>query len=412
MTTDSTTTTAAPAPSVAPDGRPEDPTLRSVLRHFVRSESATGIGFVQVVVGLVAIWTIFTVLNPNFLSPRNLTNLSLQIVAVAALGIGVVLVLLLGQIDLSIGSVSGLGATAMAALNVKLGVPALLAIVLALLGGALIGLVHGFIVAAFGVPSFVVTLGGLIGWQGLQLFIFDYTGAMNISDPLLLGITGTFFQPWLGWLLLIAGLLIRAVLVARVRGRRAKAGLVNVRPWVETLRFSILAIVTAAVIVMFVQDRGIPLAVLIVVGLIMVMDFIARRSLFGRRIYAVGGDAQAAGRVGINVARITVWVFMLSGTFAALGGILSAVRLQSVTQGAGSGDILLNAIAAVVIGGTSLFGGRGSLWSALLGALVIGSISNGMDLLALASPVKLMITGAVLIAAVIFDASVRRRQAR
>jgi D-xylose transport system permease protein len=166
------------------------------------------------------------------------------------------------------------------------------------------------------------------------------------------------------------------------------------------------------VIVMFVQDRGIPLAVLIVVGLVLLMDFIARRTLFGRRIYAVGGDAQAAGRVGIDVRRITVYVFMLSGTFAALGGVLSASRLQSVTQGAGSGGILLDAIAAVVIGGTSLFGGRGSLWSALLGALVIGSISNGMDLLALASPVKLMITGAVLITAVIFDASVRRKQAR
>ena len=163
---------------------------------------------------------------------------------------------------------------------------------------------------------------------------------------------------------------------------------------------------------MFVQDRGIPVAVLIVVALLMLMDFVARRTLFGRRIYAVGGDAQAAARVGINVRRITVYVFMLSGTFAALGGVLSASRLQSVTQGAGSGGILLDAIAAVVIGGTSLFGGRGSVWSALLGALVIRSISNGMDLLALASPVKLMITGAVLITAVIFDASVRRRQAR
>jgi D-xylose transport system permease protein len=170
--------------------------------------------------------------------------------------------------------------------------------------------------------------------------------------------------------------------------------------------------VPAVVIVMFVQDRGIPLAVLIVIGLIIVMDLVARRTLFGRRIYAVGGDAQAAARVGINVSRITVYVFVLSGLFAALGGILVASRLQSVTQGIGSGGVLLDAIAAVVIGGTSLFGGRGSMWSALLGALVIGSISNGMDLLALASPVKLMITGAVLISAVIFDASVRRKRAR
>jgi D-xylose transport system permease protein len=410
MTDVQTKTPPAPAPAQA--DRPEDPTVRTLLRQFVRAESATGIGFVQVVIGLALIWTIFGILNPNFLSPTNLTNLSLQIVAVAAIGLGVVLVLLLGEIDLSIGSVSGLGATAMAALNIKLGVPPLPAIALALVGGALIGLVQGVIVAGFGVPSFIVTLAGLIGWQGLQLFIFDYTGAMNVTDPLLLGLTGRFFQPWVGWLLLAAGLAIRATLVVRVRARRAKAGLVNVRPWVEAVRFAVLAVVPAAVIVMFVQDRGIPVAVLIVVALLMLMDFVARRTLFGRRIYAVGGDAQAAGRVGINVRRITVYVFMLSGTFAALGGVLSASRLQSVTQGAGSGGILLDAIAAVVIGGTSLFGGRGSVWSALLGALVIGSISNGMDLLALASPVKLMITGAVLITAVIFDASVRRKQAR
>ncbi|MCU1670585.1 MAG: Inner-rane translocator [Blastococcus sp.] len=410
--TDTQTATATAPPSPAQTDRPEDPTVRSFLRNFVRADSATGVGFLQVVVGLAAIWTIFGLLNPNFLSATNLTNLSLQIVAVAALGMGVVLVLLLGEIDLSIGSVSGLGATALAALNVKLGVPPLLAIGAALLGGALIGLIQGLIVAGFGVPSFVVTLGGLIGWQGLQLFIFDFTGAMNVSDPVLLGLTNTFFPPWVGWLLLLAALGIRAVFVLRVRRRRAKAGLVNVKPWVEVVRFAISAAVPAAVIVMFVQDRGIPLAVLIVVGLVLLMDFIARRTLFGRRIYAVGGDAQAAGRVGIDVRRITVYVFMLSGTFAALGGVLSASRLQSVTQGAGSGGILLDAIAAVVIGGTSLFGGRGSLWSALLGALVIGSISNGMDLLALASPVKLMITGAVLITAVIFDASVRRKQAR
>lgn len=399
-------------PASSQTDRPEDPTLRSFLRNFVRADSATGIGFAQVVVGLVLIWTIFAVLNPRFLSPTNLTNLALQIVAVAALGMGVVLVLLLGQIDLSVGSISGLGATAMAALNIKLGVPPLLAIAAALLGGALIGLIQGLIVAGFGVPSFIVTLGGLIGWQGLQLFVFDFTGAMNVTDPVLLGMTNTFLPPWVGWLLLVGGLAVRGAFVLRVRRRRAQARLVNVRPWVEAVRFAIFALVPAAVIVMFVQDRGVPLAVLIVVGLIMLMDVVARRTLFGRRIYAVGGDAVAAARVGINVSRITVWVFMLSGTFAALGGILSASRLQSVTQGAGSGTILLNAIAAVVIGGTSLFGGRGSLWSALLGALVIGSISNGMDLLALASPVKLMITGAVLIVAVIFDASVRRKQAR
>ncbi len=403
-----TQTTTAPPP--APDEPAEEGSVRSLLRQFVRSDSATRVGYVQVVVGLAVIWTIFAILNPNFLSAGNLTNLALQIVAVASIAIGVVMVLLLGHIDLSIGSVSGLAATTMAALNVHLGVPAWLAIPAALAGGALIGLIQGSIVASFGVPAFVVTLGGLIGWQGLQLFIFDFTGAMNVSDPAILGLTNTFFQPWVGWLLLLVGLALRAVLVLRTRRRRAAAGLANPRPWVEGLGFALVAAVPAIVILQFVADRGVPLAVLIVVGLLLLVDFVARRTLFGRRIYAVGGDAQAAERVGIAVRRITIYVFMLSGTFAALGGILVASRLMSVTQGAGSGSVLLDAIAAVVIGGTSLFGGRGSVWSALLGALVIGSISNGMDLLALASPVKLMITGSVLIAAVIFDASMRRRQ--
>jgi D-xylose transport system permease protein len=399
------TTGPRPAPSEAASGR-------SLLRRFIGTNSATGIGFAQVLVGLIAIWTVFTVLNPNFISPTNLTNLALQLVSMAAIAIGVVLVLLIGHIDLSIGSVSGLAATAMAGLDIKLGVPAALAIIAALIGGALIGLVQGGIVAYFGVPSFVVTLAGLIGWQGLQLFLFDYTGAMNVTDSQILGLTGTFFQPWLGWILALAVLVVMALLTLRVRRRRAEVGLANTGPRVEGLRFAIIAVVLAAIISMFTLDRGIPLGVLIVLGLVMLMDFVARRTLFGRRIYAVGGDALAAARVGIKVKLITISVFAMSGTFAALGGMLSASRLQSVTQSAGSGDVLLNAIAAVVIGGTSLFGGRGSLWSALLGTLVIGSISNGMDLLALASPVKLMVTGAVLIAAVIFDASVRRRQAR
>lgn len=401
--------------SVAPTAPPQpasDSSMRTVVRQFFLSESATRVGFAQVVVGLLAIWTVFTALNSNFISPTNLTNLALQIVSVAAIGIGVVLVLLIGEIDLSIGSVSGLAATTMAALDIKLGVPWLLAIVVALVGGAVIGAIHGLIVAVFGVPSFVVTLAGLIGWQGLQLFIFDYTGAMNVTDQRLLDLTGTFYAPVVGWLIAIIALAVMGGFTLRLRRRRSASGLANPRRWVVALRFAVIAGVLAVVIGVFTEDRGIPLAVLILVALIILMDLIARRTLFGRRIYAVGGDAQAAVRVGINVKLIMVSVFALSGVFAALGGMLSAVRLQSVTQSAGTGDVLLDAIAAVVIGGTSLFGGRGSLWSALLGALVIGSISNGMDLLALASPVKLMVTGGVLVAAVIFDASVRRRQAR
>jgi D-xylose transport system permease protein len=197
-----------------------------------------------------------------------------------------------------------------------------------------------------------------------------------------------------------------------VRAKRRKMGLSNTSVAADMIRLAVIAIVLATAVLVLSASRGIPLSVLLLLGLVLLMDFICRRTLFGRRLFTVGGDAQAASRVGIHVKTTTVLVFVLASTFAALGGILSASRLLAVNETSGAGEILLNAIAGVVIGGTSLFGGRGSVWSAVLGALVIGSISNGMDLLALPSPVKYMITGAVLIAAVIFDAVMRRRQSR
>jgi D-xylose transport system permease protein len=407
VSTQLTHDTAVPEPSATEAGG-----LRDKLRLLTRGDSAAHVGVTQVLVGLAAIWTVFYVLNPNFLSPTNLTNLALQIVAVATMSIGVVLVLLIGEIDLSIGSVSGLAATLMAALNVKQGMPALLAIALALGCGLVIGLIHGAIIAAFGVPSFVVTLGGLIGWQGLQLLIFDYTGAMNLGDRTVLSLTDTFFQPWAGLVAAAVIVLAMGLVTRRRRARRRELGLGNSPALADVIRLAVLAVVLAVVILVFGVNRGIPLGLLIVVGLVVLMDFVARRTLFGRRLYAVGGDAQAAARVGTNVKKVIVSVFALASMFAALGGVLSASRLMSVSQSAGGGEVLLDAIAGVVIGGTSLFGGRGSIWSALLGALVIGSISNGMDLLALRSPVKFMVTGAVLIVAVIFDAVMRRRQSR
>ncbi|NJC69974.1 sugar ABC transporter permease [Planosporangium thailandense] len=407
MTTQTVNDTALPGAAAEEAGG-----LRDKLRLLMRGDSASHVGVTQVLVGLAAIWIVFSLLNPNFVSPTNLTNLALQIVAVATMSIGVVLVLLIGEIDLSVGSVSGLAATVMAALNVKQGMPAFVAIGLALLCGLVVGLIHGTIIATFGVPSFVVTLAGLIGWQGLQLLIFDYTGAMNLGDPKVLALTDTFFQPWAGLVATVVIALAMGLVTRRRRARRRELGLGNRSAAFDVVRLVAFAIVVAVLILVFGINRGIPLSVLIVVGLVVLMDFIARRTLFGRRIYAVGGDAQAAERVGTNVKRVTIQIFVLASFFAALGGVLSASRLMSVSQSAGGGEVLLDAIAGVVIGGTSLFGGRGSVWSALLGALVIGSISNGMDLLALRSPVKLMITGAVLVAAVIFDAVMRRRQSR
>lgn len=381
----------------------------TLLRQRVRSGD---VGPVAVVVGLVVIWAIFQSLNSNFLTAGNLSNLAVQSAATGTIAVGVVLVLLLGEIDLSVGSVSGLAAAILAVLNVNQGVPVVPAIALALLAGAVIGALHGLVVTRLGVPSFVVTLAGLIGWQGAQLYVLGDQGTINFPfDGPVSTLANTYFAGWIGWaigIVLVAGYGLSALAARR---RRAGAGLV-VRPYTDlALRVALLAIAIFAGIAVLDQARGVPLALLIFVGLVVAFDLMLRRTRYGRNIFAVGGNAEAARRAGIDVGRVKVTVFVLASTLAAAGGVLAASRLFAVNQASGSNDILLNAIAAAVIGGTSLFGGRGSTYAALLGILVIQSISNGMFLLQVDSDIRFMITGAVLLAAVVIDAVSRRGQA-
>lgn len=365
------------------------------------------LGSVPVIVGLLVIWALLALANPRFLSPVNLTNLMLQIAAMGTISVGIVLVLLLGEIDLSVGSVSGLAAAVMAVLNVKAGMPGAAAVFAALAVGLGIGMFNGLWITRFRVPSFVVTLAGLIGWLGLQLYVLGDTGTINLRDPFITGLAGTFLPAAVGWLV-AAGILVGygAALVLR-RRRRQAAGLPVRSPTLLAFRFLAVAVPLLAAMAVLNADRGLPLAVVIFVGLTAVFDLITTRTRFGRNIYAVGGSAEAAMRAGIPVSKVRIAVFGLCSMMAALGGVLAASRLLAVNQSSGSGDLLLNAIAAAVIGGTSLFGGRGTVWAALLGALVIGSISNGMDLLALSSSVKFMVTGSVLLLAVTIDAVTR-----
>jgi D-xylose transport system permease protein len=260
----------------------------------------------------------------------------------------------------------------------------------------------------FRVPSFVVTLAGQIGWQGALLYVLGETGTVNLTDRAIVGVANTFLPPIVGWLLAVVCIALYLVSVLQVRRRRQAAGL-QVDP-LSSSAGQIVAVVGGVLLAVAVlnSDRGVPSAVLILLSLIVLLDYVTRRTRFGRHIFAVGGNAEAARRAGIHVDTIRLAVFALASGLAACGGILAASRLLAVNQSSGGSDLLLNAIAAAVIGGTSLFGGRGSVWAALLGALVIGSISNGMDLLALASSVKFMITGAVLLAAVTIDALSRR----
>jgi D-xylose transport system permease protein len=262
------------------------------------------------------------------------------------------------------------------------------------------------------VPSFVVTLAGLLGWQGALLFTLGGTGTVNLNDPLITGLTGTFFEAPIAWPVAILIIVLYVATVLLERWRRAAAGLPLPHLRATVARLVVISGAVVAAVAVFTQDRGLPLAALIFAGFVVVLELVLRGTRFGRHVFAVGGNAEAAKRAGIRVENIRVAIFTLGSTMAAAGGILASSRLLAVNQSSGSGDVLLNAIAAAVIGGTSLFGGRGSAWSAILGALVIGSISNGMDLLALSSSVKFMVTGAVLLVAASIDALSRRgRQA-
>lgn len=388
------------------------PGLKGVWDSYRRRLSQGELGSLPVMVGLVVIWLIFYISNDRFLSPVNLTNLMLQISAMGTISVGLVLVLLLGEIDLSAGAVSGLAAAVMAMLSVKHQLPGVPSLLIGLGAGAAVGLFHGLWFTRMRVPTFVVTLAGQLGWQGALLYVLGDTGTVNLNDDLIVSLTGTFFSPGIAWTVTVLAIGILTAVMLNGRRRRAKAGL-PLAPWRSTL-ISVAApsAVLIAAMTVFTMDRGLPLAVVIFVGLALMLELMLRHTRFGRHTFAVGGNAEAARRAGISVPGIRTIIFMLASGLAACGGILAASRLMAVNQSSGSGDVLLNAIAAAVIGGTSLFGGRGSAWSALLGALVIGSISNGMDLLALSSSVKFMVTGGVLLVAASIDALSRKgRQA-
>jgi D-xylose transport system permease protein len=383
--------------------------LRGYWEIFKRRVRGGELGALPVAIGLIVIWTIFYLQEPRFLSAQNLTNLVLQATAVGTISIGIVLVLLLGEIDLSVGSVSGLCACVLAVLNIKQGWPAIPAIIAAILVGSLIGLIQGTIFTRFGVPSFVVTLAGLIGWQGVQLAVLGETGTVNFPfDGPVATLTNTFFPPWVGYLLVLLTVGVYVVSTLIGARRRTAAGLLTAPITDVVLKAVGLGVLLLAAVLVFNADRGTPLALLIFVGFVVFFDLILRKTRYGRSIFAVGGNIEAARRAGINVSLVRITVFVLCSSMAAIGGILAASRLLAASQSSGGGETLLYAIAAAVIGGTSLFGGRGSTYSALLGILVIYSIANGMDLLGLESSIKFMITGAVLLAAVIVDALARR----
>jgi D-xylose transport system permease protein len=282
------------------------------------------------------------------------------------------------------------------------------ALALALGSGIAIGVLHGVIITKVGVPSFVVTLAGLLAWNGVVLLLIGSRGTVILQDDLIIGFANDFLSDGVGWLLVLVAVGLYAAIQLNGLRTRAKAGLPNDPLLIVGARIAGLAVALAAVVWVCNDDRGVPYVAVLVGVLLVFWTWIARRTKFGRYVYAVGGNQEAARRAGINVDRIKITVFAIASLMAALGGIILASRLRSVDTNAGGGSILLYSIAAAVIGGTSLFGGRGHVKSALLGALVIASIDNGLGLLGLGSGEKFVITGGVLLLAVTVDSISRR----
>jgi D-xylose transport system permease protein len=384
----------------------------ATLGRDVRARIVAGeLGALPVILGLAAIWTYFDLQDGHFLTPRNLTNLVLQISVSGTIAVGVVLVLLLGEIDLSVGSVAGLTAAVLGVLVVNHNWAWWQAIAAMLVVGAAIGAFQGAWFALAGVPSFVVTLAGLLGWLGVQLHVLGSAGTLNVFESHITAIATTFLPSLWGWILAIAASAGYAATRLLEDSRRRRSGLPARRPLVVAVQTAFIAVIFLGTVAVLNRSSGVPTAGLLLLGLVIVFDWLTRRTRFGRYVYAVGGNAEAARRAGIPVARIRIVVFMLAGTLSAVGGLMATSRLQAASTQTGGGTLLLEAIAAAVIGGTSLFGGRGNVWSALLGALVIGSVSNGLDLVGQPADVKYMVEGAILLLAVTIDALSRRRLA-
>ena len=377
---------------------------------FVDRIRAGDLGALPVIVGLIIIWTVFTSLNPVFLSADNLVNLLFDCSTTGVIALGIVCVLMLGQIDLSVGSMSGFASALVGMLWVNEGWPLPAAIVVALGVGGLIGALYAFLFNRLGMPSFVATLSGLLAILGLQLYVLGSSGSINLpygSAMVDFGQLMVIPAAVSHLLALVPGVVI---LLGGLRNRTRRQAVNLSAPSVASLLVRVVAItVLLEVVVAYLNHgRGVPWMFGLFVALAVAMDYALRRTRWGRSMHAVGGNREAARRAGIHVSMIFTSAFVLCAGLAALGGVLTAARLASASQQAGTGDVNLNAIAAAVIGGTSLFGGRGSAYSAVLGIIVIQSIASGLTLLNLSSSLRFMITGAVLAIAVIVDSLARQ----
>ncbi|WEX85852.1 sugar ABC transporter permease [Sinorhizobium garamanticum] len=387
-----------------------DEGMLDMVWGFIDRVRSGDLGMLPVAVGLIVISIIFSALNPIFLAPNNLVNLLFDCATVGVISLGIICVLVLGEIDLSVGSMSGLASAMVGVLWVNSGWPIAAAIFAALLVGAVVGLIYASLYNRLGMPSFIATLAGLLALLGMQLYILGPTGSINLPYASSLVRFGQIMimPDWLSHTLAVVPGLVMVATGMRTMRQRQAANLSSQPLGALIIKAVVLTVALEVAVFYLNLGRGVPWMFGLFVALAVILNYALTRTKWGRSMFAVGGNREAARRSGINVRRIYMSAFVLCSTLATLGGILSASRLASSSQQAGTGDVNLNAIAAAVIGGTSLFGGRGSAYSALLGIIVIQAISNGLTLLNLSSSLRYMITGGVLAIAVIVDSLARR----
>jgi D-xylose transport system permease protein len=399
-----------------------DPSIRDAVGDYVSRVRGGDVGALPAVLGLVALSIVFAVLRPTtFTNAFNFANLIHQSAALIVIAMGLVFVLLLGEIDLSAGYAAGTGAAVMGIVLTRQGQPWYVAVLAGLVTGAAVGVSIGLLVSRLGIPSFVVTLAAFLGLQGVLLNLIGEGGTIPVRDKTLLALNNNNLPVWAGWALfvvIVAG--YAAVSLSRASSRR-KGGLHADTLEVIMAKVAVLALLLGGATYFLSRERsrnaavtsikGVPEVVLLLLVLLVGLNFVLSRTSFGRHIYAVGGNAEAARRAGINVQRVRLLAFVICSTLAAVGGFLLASYDNSISPSTGGSDTLLYAVGAAVIGGTSLFGGKGKVIDAVLGGLVIAVIINGMGLLNQKSSVVFMVTGIVLLVAASVDAISRRRAA-
>ena len=396
----------------------EAPTIKGAAVDYWARVKAGDIGSLPAVLGLIVLCLVFGSMSSVFLTPGNFANLITQAAAVIVIAMGLVFVLLLGEIDLSAGYTAGVTGAVLVILITNEGQPWYVALVASIAVGALLGFVLGSLVARLGIPSFVVTLAAFLAFQGILLLLAGEGGTIRVEDPTILAVENSNMSPTVSWIFFLVVAVAYVLTGLSAMNSRRKAGLKTELKKLWIIKTAGLLLITGLAVFALNLERsnnpdlvslkGIPYVVPVILLLLVIGTFVLGRTAFGRHIYAVGGNAEAARRAGINVKRIRIAAFMICSSLAAIAGMIFASRQNSVSPTTGGSSTLLYAVGAAVIGGTSLFGGKGKMRDAILGGLVVAVIDNGMGLLGYAAGIKFIVTGLVLLISAGVDAISRR----